>query len=141
MFAAPGGSTLVSPAAEQAVGTSLRNAAQVPGVIDVADPYQAGKLSASKTIGYADVLFGPPGQNVSQSARNRLIAAMAAEVDAYIAQFTSERDENGRRVVVRNGHHQPREVLTSGRDRGEGTKGQRQAHRPGYRPAAAVRSL
>ena len=35
------------------------------------------------------------------------------EVDAYVAQFSAERDERGRRLVVRNGSHQPREVLTS----------------------------
>jgi len=34
-------------------------------------------------------------------------------VDAYIARFAAERDEQGRRLVVRNGYHQPREVLTS----------------------------
>ena len=39
--------------------------------------------------------------------------ALQAEVDAYIAQFTAERDENGRRLVVRNGYHQPRKVLTA----------------------------
>src|SRR5260221_8606806 len=38
---------------------------------------------------------------------------MQAEVDAYIAAFTAERDENGRRLVVRNGCHQSRQVLTS----------------------------
>ena len=43
-----------------------------------------------------------------------LAEALQAEVDAYIAaQFAAERDENGRRLVVRNGSHQPREVLTS----------------------------
>jgi len=42
-----------------------------------------------------------------------LAEALQAEVDAYIAQFTAERDERGRRLVVRNGSHQPREVLTS----------------------------
>jgi len=42
-----------------------------------------------------------------------LAEALQAEVDAYIAQFRDERDENGRRLVVRNGRHQPREVLTS----------------------------
>ncbi|GAB3403732.1 hypothetical protein GCM10027569_11030 [Flindersiella endophytica] len=36
-----------------------------------------------------------------------------AEVDAYIAAFADERDEHGHRLVVRNGYHQPREVLTS----------------------------
>jgi hypothetical protein len=39
--------------------------------------------------------------------------ALQAEVDAYIAAHAAERDEKGRRLVVRNGYHQPREVLTS----------------------------
>src|SRR5258708_30047968 len=46
-------------------------------------------------------------------ARRRLAEALQAEVDAYIARFAAERDENGRRLVVRNGCHQSREVLTS----------------------------
>jgi putative transposase len=50
---------------------------------------------------------------VRDGARRMLAEALQAEVDAYIAQFTGERDENGRRLVVRNGSHQPREVLTS----------------------------
>jgi transposase-like protein len=50
---------------------------------------------------------------VRDGARRMLAEALQAEVDAYIAQFSGERDENGRRLVVRNGSHQPREVLTS----------------------------
>jgi transposase-like protein len=42
-----------------------------------------------------------------------LAEALQAEVDAYIARFVHDRDENGHRLVVRNGYHQPREVLTS----------------------------
>ena len=42
-----------------------------------------------------------------------LAEALQAEVDDYIARFAAERDEHGRRLVVRNGTHQPREVLTS----------------------------
>lgn len=42
-----------------------------------------------------------------------LAEALQAEVDAYIARFAGERDERGHRLVVRNGHHEPREVLTS----------------------------
>jgi hypothetical protein len=45
---------------------------------------------------------------VREGARRMLAEALAAEVDAYIAQFTGERDENGRRLVVRNGYHQSR---------------------------------
>jgi len=50
---------------------------------------------------------------VREGARRMLAEALQTEVDAYIAQFRDERDENGRRLVVRNGRHQPREVLTS----------------------------
>src|SRR5215207_3065034 len=50
---------------------------------------------------------------VREGARRMLAEALRAEVDAYIAQFSGERDEHGRRLVVRNGTHQPREVLTS----------------------------
>jgi transposase-like protein len=50
---------------------------------------------------------------VREGARRMLAEALQAEVDAYIAAFAAERDENGRRLVVRNGRHQTREVLTS----------------------------
>jgi transposase-like protein len=60
---------------------------------------------------------GRPGslidEIVREGARRMLAEALQAEVDAYIAAFAAERDENGRRLVVRNGYHQPREVLTS----------------------------
>lgn len=42
-----------------------------------------------------------------------LAEALQAEVDDYIARFATERDDNGRRLVVRNGSHQPREVVTA----------------------------
>jgi transposase-like protein len=42
-----------------------------------------------------------------------LAEALQAEVDDYIARHINECDEAGRRLVVRNGSHQPREVLTS----------------------------
>ena len=50
---------------------------------------------------------------VRDGARQMLAAALRAEVAAYIDQFTGEVDENGRRLVVRNGYHNEREVLTS----------------------------
>jgi transposase-like protein len=50
---------------------------------------------------------------VREGARRMLAEALKAEVDAYIAAHAAERDEDGRRLVVRNGYHQPREVLTS----------------------------
>jgi transposase-like protein len=50
---------------------------------------------------------------VRDGARRMLAEALQAEVDDYIARFAVERDEGGRRLVVRNGSHQPRRVLTS----------------------------
>ncbi len=50
-------------------------------------------------------------QLVREGARKMLSAALQAEVDAYIATFADERDEAGRRLVVRNGSHTPREIL------------------------------
>jgi len=50
---------------------------------------------------------------VREGARRMLAEALQAEVNAYIATFAGERDEHGHRLVVRNGYHAPRDVLTS----------------------------
>lgn len=50
---------------------------------------------------------------VRDGARQMLAAALQAEVAAYIEAFKDELDENGHRLVVRNGHHDPREVTTA----------------------------
>jgi putative transposase len=47
-----------------------------------------------------------------EGARRMLAAALEAEVDGYLAAHTAERDEGGRRLVVRNGHARQREVTT-----------------------------
>src|SRR5512132_2652398 len=47
-----------------------------------------------------------------EGARRMLAAALEAEVDAYLAAYGAERDEQGRRLVVRNGHAREREILT-----------------------------
>ncbi len=50
---------------------------------------------------------------VREGARRMLAEAVRAEVDADIARFVDVCDEKGHRLVVRNGCHQPRDVLTS----------------------------
>ncbi|WP_297701641.1 IS256 family transposase [Mycobacterium sp.] len=50
---------------------------------------------------------------VREGARRMLAAALEAEVAAYIAAHAGEVDEHGRRLVVRNGRAEPRQVLTS----------------------------
>jgi transposase-like protein len=41
---------------------------------------------------------------VREGARRMLAAALEAELDAYLAAHADQRDEGGRRLVVRNGH-------------------------------------
>ena len=72
----------------------------VPGVADADDPRRPDGVALIDEI-------------VREGARRMLAEALQAEVEAYIAAFRDERDERGRRLVVRNGTHQPREVLTS----------------------------
>jgi putative transposase len=50
---------------------------------------------------------------VRDGARQMLAAALQAEVAAYVEAFKDELDEAGRRLVVRNGFHEPREVTTA----------------------------
>jgi putative transposase len=49
---------------------------------------------------------------VREGARRMLAAALEAEIDDYLAAHAAERDEAGRRLVVRNGHARQREVTT-----------------------------
>jgi putative transposase len=44
------------------------------------------------------------GEIVRDGARQMLAAALQAEVSAYIDAFRDELDENGHRLVVRNGY-------------------------------------
>jgi hypothetical protein len=55
-------------------------------------------------------------------ARQMLAAAWQAEVAAYVEQFADQRDDNVRRLVLRNGYHQPREVLTAAGHRAAGQR-------------------
>ena len=49
---------------------------------------------------------------VREGARRMLAAALEAEVDAYVSGLVDEVDENGRRLVVRNGHAESRHIVT-----------------------------
>jgi transposase-like protein len=48
-----------------------------------------------------------------EGARRMLAAALKAESDAYVDALVDQVDEDGHRLVVRNGHHDPRSVLTA----------------------------
>jgi hypothetical protein len=71
---------------------------------------------------------------VREGARRMPAEALQAEVDADIARFADVRDEKGHRLVVRNGCHRRRDVLTgAGSVEVSALARQRQARRPGYR--------
>jgi transposase-like protein len=50
---------------------------------------------------------------VRDGARQMLAVALQAEVTAFIDAHRGDLDDAGRRLVVRNGYHQPREVTTA----------------------------
>lgn len=47
-----------------------------------------------------------------EGARKMLAAALEAEVDEFVTALEQARDEQGRRLVVRNGHANAREIVT-----------------------------
>lgn len=48
-----------------------------------------------------------------EGARRMIAAALEAEVGEYVECFAEERDEDGRRLVVRNGHARERRVTSA----------------------------
>lgn len=80
-----------------------------------------------------------PDEICRAGAQAMLVAALEAEVDAYIEALATELDGNGRRLVVRNGHARPRTIATgSGRIEVEAPRVNDRARRPGAgRPGPA----
>ena len=68
-----------------------------------------GDAEASKENGTGSLLDAI----VRDGARQMLAAALHAEVAAYVEAFADQLDDDGRRLVVRNGSHAEREVITA----------------------------
>jgi transposase-like protein len=81
-----------------------------PMLTVVSEPEAKGVRTGSVRLGEFSSLID---QIVREGVQRMLAEALQAEVEARIARFTEERDERGHRLVVRNGYHEPREVLTS----------------------------
>jgi hypothetical protein len=75
---------------------------------------------------------------VREGARRMLAAALEDEVAAYLAVHAAGRDEDGRRLVVRNGHARPRRVTTAAGAVEVCAAGERPAGRSGDGGADAV---
>ena len=54
----------------------------------------------------------PLDELVREGARRMLQSAIDAEVEAFVSQHAQRRDEDGRRLVVKNGSLPTREILT-----------------------------
>ena len=57
-----------------------------------------------------------------EGAQKMLAVALEAEIAEFIQRFESLRDESGQRLVVRNGHHPARKILSG--------NGQVEVHQP-----------
>jgi len=96
VFAAPSGETLTEPENQAAVMASLDDAKKATGVSMVVDPYSADALSDDKRIGYADVIYPVPADQIDGAARDEL--ALAAEP----AQAAGLQVEFGGRLITEN---------------------------------------
>ena len=69
------------------------------------------RVSVDDPAGHAE-LSSTLDELVAEGARRMLAAALEAEVDGYISSLIHEVDEEGHRLVVHNGHAQPRSLVT-----------------------------
>jgi uncharacterized membrane protein YdfJ with MMPL/SSD domain len=72
VFAAPEGEQLTDPQNKAAVMETVGEAKHAAGVSFVIDPYRAKAISKDGRIGYADVIYPMPADEVSDSAREEL---------------------------------------------------------------------
>ena len=75
VFVAPPGEKLTDPQNKSAVMASVDQARKGAQVIKVVDPYSAGALDADKRIGFEDVIYPVPKEEIKDPARNQLEAS------------------------------------------------------------------
>jgi putative transposase len=81
-------------------------------------------------VGEADEVAVTLDELAREGARRMIAAALEAEVGEYVERFADERDEDGRRLVVRNGRARERRLTVgSGTVPVRAPRGQRQARR------------
>jgi uncharacterized membrane protein YdfJ with MMPL/SSD domain len=75
VFVAPEGKTLNEKKYKDAVLASVANAKEAEQVIQVVDPYSAKALSHDARIGFADVIYPVPKEEIDDPARDELEAS------------------------------------------------------------------
>src|SRR5262245_55470547 len=74
VFAAPAGETLKDPQNKAAVEASLAKAKHAGQVSAVADPYKTGTITKDGSIGFADVVYPVPADQLEDASRDQLEA-------------------------------------------------------------------
>ena len=88
VYVAPEGEKLTDPENEAAVMKSVEEAARGKDVAQVLDPYSAKAISKDGRIGYADVIYPMPADEVSDPAREELEESAApAEAAGMQVEF------------------------------------------------------
>jgi uncharacterized membrane protein YdfJ with MMPL/SSD domain len=75
VYQAPAGQKLTDQQNRAAVMDSVERASKAEGVSQVVDPYTAKAISKDGRIGYADVIYPMPADEVDESARDELEAS------------------------------------------------------------------
>jgi uncharacterized membrane protein YdfJ with MMPL/SSD domain len=75
VYVAPKGTKLTDDANKAAVMDSVKKASKAEDVAQVVDPYSAKAISKDGTIGYADVIYPMPSDEVSETAVDELEAS------------------------------------------------------------------
>jgi RND superfamily putative drug exporter len=75
VFAAPAGENLTDPENRAAIMRSVARARTADGVALVVDPYRAHALGDAGRIGYADVIYPKPADEIDDTARDELKAS------------------------------------------------------------------
>jgi uncharacterized membrane protein YdfJ with MMPL/SSD domain len=75
VYVAPDGTKLTDDANKAAVMDSVKKASKAEDVVEVVDPYSAKAISKDGRIGYADVIYPMPADEVSDSAVDELEAS------------------------------------------------------------------
>ena len=82
VFAAPKGEKLTDARNKAAVEASVAEAKRLDGIVTVVDPYQAGAISKDGRVGFADVIYPVPADEIDDAARDELAATAEPARDA-----------------------------------------------------------
>jgi RND superfamily putative drug exporter len=82
VFAAPSGESLTDPENKAAVEQTMARAAKAADVSGVSDPYKTGALTPDKRIGFGDVIYPVPANEIDDAARDQLAETAAPARDA-----------------------------------------------------------